>query len=156
MEHSPEVFLVRQRMMEEGGDLFLDIHGDEELPYNFVAGCEGNPSYDERHANLETTFKNAYICPPIRHIISALRKILISPVAGVFSVPQWVSAVYWPLLFPDGHHAHFPVTKVEIVRPKLQLGQLHSGVMRVDNPFPFLILHIRGERGPICTHHNCC
>lgn len=60
MEASPEVFLVRQRMMLEGGDLFLDIHGDEELPYNFVAGCEGNESYDTRHAKLETLFKKCY------------------------------------------------------------------------------------------------
>lgn len=60
METSPEVFLVRERMMKEGGDLFLDIHGDEEIPYNFVAGCEGNPSYDKRHAMLENTFKNAF------------------------------------------------------------------------------------------------
>ncbi len=61
MSNSPEVYLVRERMMAEGGDLFLDIHGDEELPYNFVAGCEGNPSYDERHAALETRFKNTYM-----------------------------------------------------------------------------------------------
>ncbi len=61
MESSPEVYLVRQRMMLEGGDLFLDIHGDEELPYNFVAGCEGNETYDERHARLEDTFKDAYM-----------------------------------------------------------------------------------------------
>ena len=61
LETSPEVYLVRQRMILEGGHLFLDIHGDEELPYNFVAGCEGNESYDERHADLEETFKNAYM-----------------------------------------------------------------------------------------------
>ena len=61
METSPEVYLVRERMIAEGGDLFLDIHGDEELPYNFVAGCEGNPSYDERHAELEQRFKNTYM-----------------------------------------------------------------------------------------------
>ena len=61
LETSPEVYLVRQRMILEGGDLFLDIHGDEELPYNFVAGCEGNESYDERHAGLEEIFKNAYM-----------------------------------------------------------------------------------------------
>ena len=61
METSPEVFLVRKRMIEEGGDLFLDIHGDEELPYNFVAGCEGNPSYDQRHAELEQRFKDTYM-----------------------------------------------------------------------------------------------
>jgi len=61
MQTSPEVFLVRQRMMAEGGDIFLDVHGDEALPYNFVAGCEGDPSYDQAHAQLESTFKDAYM-----------------------------------------------------------------------------------------------
>lgn len=61
MERSPEVYLVRQKMLEVGGDMFLDIHGDEALPFNFVAACEGIPGYDERHANLEETFKRAFV-----------------------------------------------------------------------------------------------
>ena len=59
MEKSPEVYLVRERMIQEGVDLFLDIHGDEAIPYNFVAGLEGIPSYDDRLAHLESMFKNA-------------------------------------------------------------------------------------------------
>lgn len=47
MERSPEVYLVRDKMLETGVDLFLDIHGDEAIPYNFLAGCEGIASYDE-------------------------------------------------------------------------------------------------------------
>ncbi len=58
MERSPEVYLVREKMLETGVDMFLDIHGDEALPYNFVAGCEGVPSYDERHQSLENSFKD--------------------------------------------------------------------------------------------------
>ena len=61
MEHSPEVYLVREKMLAVGGDLFLDIHGDEALPYNFVAGCEGNPSYNDYHARLECVFKEAFM-----------------------------------------------------------------------------------------------
>lgn len=61
LEQSPEVFLVRERMLQTGVDLFLDIHGDEAIPYNFVAGCEGIPSYDERHARLENNFKQALL-----------------------------------------------------------------------------------------------
>ena len=59
MEKSPEVFLVREKMLETGVDMFLDIHGDEAIPYNFVAGSEGIPSYDQRLASLETAFKQA-------------------------------------------------------------------------------------------------
>ncbi|TDP40671.1 murein tripeptide amidase MpaA [Idiomarina aquatica] len=61
LEQSPEVFYVLKRMQETGVDMFLDVHGDEALPYNFVAGCEGIPSYDKRHEDLEDTFKAALL-----------------------------------------------------------------------------------------------
>lgn len=65
LARSPEVFLVRQKMQDTGVDLFIDAHGDEGLPYNFVAGCEGIPNYDARHAALEDAFKTAWlaVCP---------------------------------------------------------------------------------------------
>lgn len=53
LEKSPEVFLVRQRMLETGVDLALDVHGDEILPYNFIAGSEGIPDWTaERESRL--------------------------------------------------------------------------------------------------------
>ena len=58
-EHSPEVYFVREKMHETGVDIFLDIHGDESIPYIFVAGTEGVPHYSERTAQLETQFKAA-------------------------------------------------------------------------------------------------
>ena len=61
LEKSPEVFYLLKRMQETGVDMFLDVHGDEALPYNFVAGCEGIPSYDKRHEDLEDTFKAALL-----------------------------------------------------------------------------------------------
>lgn len=65
MQRSPEVYLVRQQMLEVGVDVCLDAHGDEGLPYNFVVGSEGNPGYNERQADLESTFKSAWMdsCP---------------------------------------------------------------------------------------------
>ncbi|MFZ5610029.1 MAG: M14 family metallopeptidase [Pseudomonadota bacterium] len=43
-ERSPEVLLVRNKMDETGVDFCLDVHGDEALPYNFIAGFDGVPS----------------------------------------------------------------------------------------------------------------
>lgn len=65
LERSPEVFLVREKMQAVGVDLFIDAHGDETIPYNFVAGSEGTPSYDERLAALDEAFKQAWLasCP---------------------------------------------------------------------------------------------
>nr|WP_320120292.1 M14-type cytosolic carboxypeptidase [uncultured Marinifilum sp.] len=65
IENSPEVFHVRNLMDEYGCDLNLDIHGDEALPYNFISGIEGIPSFDERLKNLTKNFINTWVatCP---------------------------------------------------------------------------------------------
>jgi len=60
-ERSPEVYHVLKKMDETGVDLLLDVHGDEEIPYNFVAGGEGVPGYSAHIANLEKMFKDAWM-----------------------------------------------------------------------------------------------
>tara|TARA_B100001057_G_scaffold411_1_gene407 strand:+ start:9715 stop:10953 length:1239 start_codon:yes stop_codon:yes gene_type:complete len=49
IESAPEVFLAKQAMMRTGVDFFLDIHGDESLPYCFIAGTEGLSSWTPTH-----------------------------------------------------------------------------------------------------------
>ena len=56
LERSPEVYWVREKMRETGVDFCLDVHGDEEIPYNFIAGSEGIPSYTDRLAQLKAQF----------------------------------------------------------------------------------------------------
>ena len=65
MEKSPEVWSVRQKMLEVGVDLNLDAHGDEGLPYNFVVGTEGTAGYSPRIEALEDAFKSSWqaTCP---------------------------------------------------------------------------------------------
>lgn len=47
------MFHVLKRMEATGCDLFVDVHGDEELTYNFIAGNEGIPAWDERLEKLQ-------------------------------------------------------------------------------------------------------
>ncbi len=55
-DNSPEVYYVRNAMDKTGVDLCLDVHGDEELAYNFVTTNDGIPDYTERLKNLEHKF----------------------------------------------------------------------------------------------------
>ena len=48
-EKSPEVLCVRNLMDETGVDFALDVHGDEAIPANFIAGFEGIPSWTDAH-----------------------------------------------------------------------------------------------------------
>lgn len=56
LDRSPEVFHVINKMEETGVDLFYDVHGDEALPYVFLAGSQGTPSYSDRLARLRDRF----------------------------------------------------------------------------------------------------
>lgn len=59
LEKSPEVYHVVNKMQQTGVDLFYDVHGDEGLPYVFLAGCEGVPAYNDRLAQLQADFSQA-------------------------------------------------------------------------------------------------
>ncbi|WLP93908.1 M14-type cytosolic carboxypeptidase [Psychrobacter sp. M13] len=56
LEKSPEVFHVIDKMQKTGVDLFYDVHGDETLPFVFLAGSEGTPSYNDRLEHLRNRF----------------------------------------------------------------------------------------------------
>ena len=55
-EKSPEVLCVRNAMDETGVDFAMDIHGDEAIPANFLAGFEGIPSITDRQLDLFNLF----------------------------------------------------------------------------------------------------
>ncbi len=48
-ERSPEVLCVLNAMDETGVQVAMDIHGDEAIPANFIAGYEGIPSWTDAH-----------------------------------------------------------------------------------------------------------
>lgn len=58
LENSPEVACVLEAMRETGVDLFLDMHGDEALPYNFIAGAEGTPGWNDEAKTLLELYKS--------------------------------------------------------------------------------------------------
>ena len=57
-ENSPEVYYVLNKMRETGISLNLDVHGDEALPYNFIAGTEGIESWSDERKELQELFKS--------------------------------------------------------------------------------------------------
>jgi murein tripeptide amidase MpaA len=54
---SPEVKCVRAAMDATGVDFAMDIHGDESIPYVFVAGFEGIPSWSDEQGALYARFR---------------------------------------------------------------------------------------------------
>ncbi|WP_020201390.1 M14-type cytosolic carboxypeptidase [Cupriavidus sp. WS] len=60
LQASPEVYHVRRAIEATGCDMFFDIHGDEGLPYNFVAGSEMLPGFTEAQRAEQLRFIEAF------------------------------------------------------------------------------------------------
>ena len=60
-ERSPEVFCVRNEMDRTGVDFAMDVHGDEAIPANFLAGFEGIPSWNEAQQQLFDRFSEELV-----------------------------------------------------------------------------------------------
>ena len=58
---SPEVFLVRAEMERSGCALFLDIHGDESLPYVFFSTAEEVPGFAAAAAAAQARFVDTFL-----------------------------------------------------------------------------------------------
>ena len=60
MERSPEVLLVKNKMHATGCNLLLDVHGDEGLPYVFVAGSDALESFTPAQKAEQEAFIAAF------------------------------------------------------------------------------------------------
>ena len=56
LERSPEVLCVRNAMDLTGVAFAIDVHGDEAIAANFLAGFEGVPSFNEARGAVFTTY----------------------------------------------------------------------------------------------------
>ncbi len=57
---SPEVYCIKQKMEKIGVDFFLDVHGDENVPYVYTLGRSISPKYSTRIQQLENKFHESY------------------------------------------------------------------------------------------------
>ena len=60
IERSPEVYFVKKKIEEVGCDLFIDVHGDEALPYVFVAGSEMLEGFSEQQMKEQSAFVDSF------------------------------------------------------------------------------------------------
>ncbi len=57
---SPEVYCVQKKMAETGVDFFLDVHGDENLPFVYTIDRSFSPNHSPRIQQLEHLFRECY------------------------------------------------------------------------------------------------
>jgi len=58
-DRSPEVLHVLKAMDATGVDFAMDVHGDEAIPANFIAGFEGIPSWKDAQGALFYRYRDA-------------------------------------------------------------------------------------------------
>lgn len=112
MERSPEVLLVRRKMEQTGVDLFLDAHGDENLPFNFVAGSEGIAGFTPRLQQLQDAFKASWIasCPDFQDRVNygPARATQANPTVATNWVAQRFDCLAFTIEMPFKDNADLP------------------------------------------------
>lgn len=61
VQSCPEVHCVTLAMKAAPPVMVMDVHGDEALPYNFIAGAEGIPGFTQKQDRDLKAFKAAYM-----------------------------------------------------------------------------------------------
>ena len=61
LERSPEVHYVLEEMKKTGVDFAMDVHGDEAIAANFLAGFEGIPGWRKEQQALFDAFSDALV-----------------------------------------------------------------------------------------------
>lgn len=56
-ENSPEVLAIRNAMDASGVDFAIDVHGDEAIAANFIAGFEGIPSWADKQGEAYASYR---------------------------------------------------------------------------------------------------
>jgi murein tripeptide amidase MpaA len=59
-EKAPEVFVTRERILKTGCALFLDLHGDESLPWVFFSTAEYLPGVSDKTREKQARFIHAF------------------------------------------------------------------------------------------------
>ncbi len=60
LDRSPEVWHVKKAIQSHSPGMFFDIHGDEQIPYNFVSGCEMLPGISDAQKAMQRRFVNDF------------------------------------------------------------------------------------------------
>jgi murein tripeptide amidase MpaA len=61
IERCPEVYHVLEEMKRVGVDFAMDVHGDEAIAANFLAGFEGIPAWKREQQDLFDAFSEALV-----------------------------------------------------------------------------------------------
>ena len=69
--------------------------------------------------------ENNWLCPPIYLVPRVVQHAKKCAAKATLLIPEWPSAPFWPILFPDGYHAEVSVSDKEVI-DKADLV-LHSG-----------------------------
>ena len=110
-QSSPEVFHIRKMMIDSGINFCLDVHGDEGLPYNFIAGFEGIAeaskeqigimnAYRDNLARINPDFQTAHGYPKV-----ARGKGMKTTATGYLSAYHGVVALTLEMPFKDAYNA---------------------------------------------------
>ena len=96
----------------------------------------------------------AWICPPVYLVVDTVKKVESTTMMAILIVPEWRTASFWNMLFPDGRNALRSCVAIRAFRPHIKRGKFcQNKLMQGKTAFRFLALYIR-SRGNGYMHES--
>ena len=92
--------------------------------------------------------ENNWLCPPIYLIPRAIQHVKKCTAKATLLIPEWPSAPFWPILFPDGYHADVFVTDKKVIDKSelvIHPGKLGANIFKGIPNTNFLALRLDFE-----------
>ena len=78
--------------------------------------------------------ENNWWCPPLHPVLRLIKHAEATKASGTLVIPQWLSAPFWPMLFPNGSHTAACVQQIIVLPNKQDLFLPgHSGSIIFKN-----------------------
>ena len=118
-------------------DRFADMHNCQIDRFNSRYWNPGSEAVDA--FTCDWSGENNWWCPPPFLIPRLLRHAQGTQAVGTLVAPQWYSAPYWPLLFPDGSHPAEFVKEImvlptyeSLILPGISGASLFNGIPNME------------------------
>lgn len=123
-------------------DRFATHYNNKCLRFNSKYWCPGTEGVDAFHQFWGDEIN--WLVPPPILISEVVRKAVLDRASSTLIIPQWKSAPFWPLLFPDGFNAaYFIVDCKKLDEAKLIVkGRGNNGVFS-QKPLKFIMLALK-------------
>ena len=135
-------------------DRFASPHNAKLPVFNTRFWCRGSSGVDAFGQNWSVG--NNYICPPASLIVQVFSRLKSFKAAGTLIIPKWTSAMFWPVICPDGSHLEEHIMDWRLLNVSFHPPTLGNSLFCHTPSFLTLAIRVDFSAPPRASNRGFC